>query len=279
MSEQVQFDSTLALRDSPGGAGFTRWHAGAMLQRNPSGSRPPRRRTRRAWWAVGLLLLAALVAAVELGSPRSIDPTGVDELEVPWERPDPAQFVAQVDHPWWPLRPGATWVHEGVVDGVAVTRTTTVLDEPREVAGVATTVVREETTPTDGDDEAAADATTVRKRWYAQDRRGHLWLLGEEGVWSVGDDVPAGLVLAAEPRRGDAHLQVPLEGSAREVVEVGEREEALVVPAGEFSDLLRTLLRAADGTLTEVRWARGTGPVQETTVDGHLDLVSHDPGD
>lgn len=274
MSEQVQFELTLAPHGSPGGAGFVRWHAGAMLQRTQSRPGRPRRRRHRAWWAVAVLLLVALVAAVELGSPRSIDPTGVDELEVPWEQPDPDAFAAEVDHAWWPLRPGAEWVHEGVVDGVEITRTTTVLDEPREVAGVATTVVREETVP-----RAGAGAPTVRERWYAQDRRGHLWLLGEEGVWAVGTDVPAGLVLAADPRRGDAHLQVPLDGAAREVVEVGERGEALVVPAGEFSDLLRTLVRGADGTLTEVRWARGTGPVQETRVDGHLDLVSHDPGD
>src|SRR5690606_4627425 len=118
----------------------------------------------------------------------------------------------------------------------------------------------------------------VRERWYAQDRRGHLWLLGEEGVWAVGDDVGAGLVLAAQPRRGDAHLRVPLEGAAREVVEVGERGESLVVPAGEFDDLVWTVERVGGGTATEVWWARGTGPVQVTTPDGHLDLVSHDVG-
>lgn len=275
MSEQVQFDLTLAPDDSPGGAGFTRWHAGPMLQRTrPGPGRGPGDRShlrRRApWWIAGLLLLVALVVAVELGSPRVVDPTGVDELEVPWERPDPDAFVDEVDHPWWPLRPGARWVHEGVVEGVEVTRTTTVLAERREVAGVATTVVREVT--------ARAGREEVRERWYAQDRRGHLWLLGEEGEWAVGADVAAGLVLAAEPRRGDAHLRVPLEGRAREVVEVGERGESLVVPAGEFTDLLRTVERTGDGALTEVRWARGTGPVQVTTTDGHLDLVSHDVG-
>lgn len=274
----MQFVSTLAVRDSPGGAGCGRWHAGRMLQRTQARSgrdrgRTSRRAGRRWWWFVGAVLAVGLLVAVELGSPRPIDPTGVDELEVPWSRPDPAEFVAEVDHPWWPLTPGATWVHAGVVDGVETTRTTTVLRERREVAGVAATVVREVTVPRDG-----AGTRQVRERWYAQDRRGHLWLLGEEGVWAVGDAVPAGLVLAAQPRRGDAHVRVPLEGQAREVVEVEERGEALVVPAGEYADLLRTLVRTGDGTLVEVRWAQGTGPVQWMSREGHLDLVSHRAG-
>lgn len=255
----------------------------AMLQRTAPGSGPEpsarsevpgRGRRPRAWWVVGAVVALGLLVAVELGSPPKVDPTGVDGLEVPWAAPDPEDFVEQVDHPWWPLRPGATWVHEGVLDGVEVARTTTVLPERQEVDGVATTVVREVTGPRDG-----AGPQDVRLRWYAQDRQGHLWLLGEEGEWAVGSDLGAGLVLAAEPRRGDSHVRVPLDGAAREVVEVSERGEALVVPAGEFSDLLRTLERRGDGTLTEVRWARGTGPVQLTTTEGHLDLVSHDPGD
>lgn len=233
-------------------------------------------RRRRRWpWVVGLLLAVGLVVAVELGSPRHVDPTGVDDLVVPWTAPDPDDFVAEVDNPWLPLSAGAGWVHVGEVDGVETTRTTTVLDETREVAGIAATVVREVTAAEGGPE-------TVRERWYAQDRRGHVWTLGEEGVWQVGDGVPAGLAMAAEPRRGDAHVRVPLDGADREVVEVSERGEALRVPAGEYADLLRVLERSGeedgDDALAEVLLAEGTGVVEWRSRDGRLDLVSHDPG-
>ncbi|MBE7325916.1 hypothetical protein IEQ44_14795 [Nocardioides sp. Y6] len=278
MSEQVQFDSTLALRDSPDGAGFARWHAGGMLRRRPGSvpEREPRGRGRATLWLLAVVVALGLLVAIEVGSPRQVDPTGVDELEVPWADPDPEEFVDGVDHAWWPLRPGARWVHEGVVDGVSTSRTTTVLTRRREVAGVAATVVREVTRP-------RGARPTVVERWYAQDRRGHLWLLGQDGSWALGADVPAGLVLAAEPRRGDAHLRVPLSGVEREVVEVAERGEAVVVPAGEYADLLRTVERLgadrADAEVVEVRWAEGVGPVQWMSEAGHLDLVSHDPGE
>lgn len=250
-----------------------------MLRRPPREARPDtgldsRRRGRPVLWLSAVLLFVALLVAIEVGSPRSVDPTGVDEVEVPWADPDPDEFVAEVDHPWWPLRLGARGVHVGVVDGVKTTRTTTVLRERREVAGIDATVVREVTAPRE-----AGGAEEVVERWYAQDRRGHLWLVGQDGAWAVGDGVPAGLVLAAEPRRGDAHLRVPLPGEEREVVEVAERGEALVVPAGEYDDLLRTVERTGETGVAEVRWARGTGPVQWMSAEGHLDLVSHEPGD
>lgn len=233
-------------------------------------------RRRRRWpWVLGLLLAVGLVVAVELGSPRHVGPTGVDDLVVPWAAPDPDEFVEGIDHPWLPLRPDARWVHVGEVGGVETTRTTTVLPERREVAGVVATVVREVTVAEGGPE-------TVRERWYAQDRRGHVWTLGEEGLWQVGGDVSAGLAMAAEPRRGDAHVRVPLGGAEREVVEVSERGGALRVPAGAYDDLLRVLERSGeeggDEAVAEVLLAEGTGVVEWRSSDGRLDLVSHDPG-
>lgn len=239
--------------------------------------RPARRGgvRRRLLWLLAALLVGGLVVAIEVGSPRKVDPTGVDDLVVPWADPGPADVVvATVDHPWLPLRPGAEWVYAGEVEGEEVARTVTVLDEPREVAGIDATVVREVTTGPKGRE--------VVERWFAQDRRGHLWLLGEDGVWQVDATTPAGLAMAAEPRRGDTHLQVPLAGAEREVVEVSERGEAVTTPAGRFTDLLRVLVRRGDSNsgrdLVELWLARGTGVVQWVEDDGRLELVSHEPG-
>lgn len=259
---------------------FGRWHAGHVQTSTATPVEPPTRAgrgpgaggvRRGVLWLLAALLAGGLLVAIEVGSPRAADPTGVDDLAVPWTAPDPADFVATVDHPWLPLRPGAEWVYAGEADGEELTRTVTVLDEPREVAGVEATAVREVTTGPQGREEV--------ERWYAQDRRGHLWLVGEEGAWQVDATTPAGLAMAAEPRRGDSHVQVPLAGAGREVVEVGESGEAVTTPAGRFTDLLHVLVRGDDADPVEVWLARGTGVVQWVGDGGRLELVSHEPGE
>ena len=240
----------------------------------PDAPSPRSRRGRLVAWAICAILAACVVWAVEAGSPERIDATGVDELVVPWPDPDPQDFVDGIDHPWLPLRPGASWVHAGQVDGVATTRTTTVLDETREVAGIEATVVRVQQRTTGGPGSESL-------RFYAQDRRGHVWLLGEEGVWEVGPGVPAGLALAAEPRRGDAAVRVPLSGDGREVVRVGERNGEARTPAGDYSGLLQlTETRGTPaGEETQVWLARGVGEVLRTVgADDRLELQRHEPG-
>lgn len=44
---------------------------------------------------------------------------------------DPADFVSEIDNPYWPLPIGATWVYEGEVDGEYERIEVTVLDEER----------------------------------------------------------------------------------------------------------------------------------------------------
>lgn len=57
------------------------------------------------------LLLAALSLTGCVGPPPSIDPSGVDELQIPTPAPDPADFVATVDNAWFPLAPGSVWTY------------------------------------------------------------------------------------------------------------------------------------------------------------------------
>lgn len=242
---------------------------GCMVDAAPDMPDAPTPRSRRRWahpvvWVVVALLVGLFVWAVEVGSPPRIDATGVDELQVPWADPAPDEFVAEVDNPWLPLTRGTSWVQVGEVDGAATTRTTSVLDEGREVAGIDATVVRVH-------QRGGGQAPRERVRLYAQDRDGNVWLLGEEGVWQVGPGVPAGLAMAAEPRRGDAGVRVPLEGAAREVVRVGEGDREAVVPAGSWSDLLELTETYGSPTEAEVEVlvARGVGEVVRTWGAGN----------
>ncbi|WP_170970199.1 hypothetical protein [Nocardioides jishulii] len=220
-------------------------------------------------WVLALALLVAVVVAVEIGSPRRIAPTGVDEITGP-----PTEFVAEVDHPWLPLAPGASWAYAGEVDGEAATVRVTVLGDPVDVDGIGATAVRTVV-------EREGEASTV-EHWVAQDVVGNLWLLGREGLWDVSDGTPAGLVLAAAPRRGDAHLVQPLAGEERWVVEVGESVDDVAVPAGRYDDGVRLLLRngasRGEERVTEVTVVRDVGVVRAVGPDVRLELEEWQPG-
>lgn len=192
----------------------------------------------------GLVLVAT--AGCGLGEPRSIDPAGVDGLEIPTAVPDPTDFVREIDNARLPLTPGNVWRYE-VTEGGEVTATISVrvTDETREVAGVPTTVVRYEETDASG---ATVEDTYD---WYAQDTSGNVWSFGEditvygrdgaentEGSWEAGvDGARAGLVMAARPRVGDGYQQGVREGVAEDRAEVLGIDET----RGAWTGLLETL--------------------------------------
>lgn len=210
-------------------------------------SRPGRTRRRWAWLVLALLVAVALELAIRAGEPRTVGPTGVDMLQIPLREPAPASFVAEVDHPWLPLDPGARW---RLGD-----REVVVAAEPYEVAGIATTVVT---------------ASGV-DRFVAQDRDGNVWLLGERSHeprpatpgWSVADGSPAGLVLPAEPRRGDGWATVVPSGEVRGTTRVIEIERAVERGSEriEAGDRARLVLAISSEPV-----ATGAGPVREVVV-------------
>lgn len=221
------------------------------------------------------LACCALLAGCA-GDPPAVDPAGVDLLEVPTPSPDPDDFVAGIDNPWLPLRPGSEWVYEAT-DGETVT--VTVTDRTRDVAGVTTTVVSDVVTDAEG---RVVEETFD---WFAQDTSGNVWYFGEEtveyddrgrpdraGSWEAGvGGARAGLVMPAEPRRGDGYQQEYLEGEAEDratVLSVGTEEQT--VPFGSFDGLLLTedTTPLEPGLVERKYYARGVGLVLEETVAG-----------
>ena len=84
-------------------------------------------------------------------APSTVEPSGVDELEIPTPTPDPDDFV---DGHRQPLPAAASPATRGSTRPPArspQTITVTVTDETREVAGVTTTVVRDVVTDADGE--------------------------------------------------------------------------------------------------------------------------------
>lgn len=226
--------------------------------------------------------LAAATLSGCAGGPPRVDPAGVDGLEIPTPSPDPQDFVASVDNPWFPLEPGTVWTYRGSSTEGTETVTVTVTDRTRVVQGVTTTVVH--------DVVADARGRTVEDTfdWYAQDTAGNVWYFGEdttayeggkastEGSWEAGvDGAEAGLLMPARPRVGDGYAQEHLAGVAEDRGEIVALHVRSVVEAGTYDDVLVTedTTPLEPGLVERKYYARGVGIVREEDVTGGSEIV------
>lgn len=211
------------------------------------------------------------------GSPATVDPSGVDGLEIPTPTPDPTDFVEGIDNPYLPLRVGNEWVYE-VTGEKSKTLTVTVAEETREVVGVTTTVVH--------DVVAGADGEVIEEtwNWFAQDVDGNVWYFGSSGSWEAGvGGAQAGLAMAATPRLGDGYQQEFHPGEAEDRAEVLSLSESLDLAIGSYDDLLLTedTTPLEPDLVERTYYASGTGLVHQVTVSGgtkRVELVSFAEG-
>jgi hypothetical protein len=195
-------------------------------------------------------------------------PTGSEAVQL-----DPADFSADVDHPYWPMAQGNQWVYEE--DGKRVE--VTVTDRTRTIAGIEARVVH---------DVVSEGGQVVEDTfdWYARDREGNVWYLGEDttefedgkpvskkGSWEHGvDGAQAGILLPADPEPGLAYRQEYYEGKAEDRAKVLSLAESIAVPYGAF----RTALTTEETTPLEPDvverkyYVRDVGPVAAVAVSG-----------
>lgn len=194
-----------------------------------------------------------------------------------------ADFVVGIDNPYLPLLPGARWVYEHEEDGEVERTEVVVTDIEKEILGIDVTVVRDTVTL-----EGALVEDTLD--WFAEDEDGNVWYLGEEtaeyengevvsteGSWEAGvDGAQPGIVMLADPERGDAYRQEYDAGNAEdmaEVVRVRRRDEVLVTR--EWTPLEPEVVE-------EKRYEPGVGLVLEIVKRGgrgRTELVEHSPGE
>lgn len=226
----------------------------------------------------------AVTAGCGAGEPRSIDPAGVDGLEIPTPDPIPADFVREIDNPRLPLVPGNEWRYEVTQgDEVVETIVVRVTQDTRVVDGVLTTVVHDQVT------DASGTVIEDTYDWYAQDVRGNVWYFGEDstvyaedgaastdGSWEAGvEGARAGLAMAARPRVGDGYQQEFSPGTAEDRAEVLSLDEV----RGEWTGLLETVgTTPLEPGLEQRRfYAEGLGLVLEEDGTETVTLVGSDP--
>lgn len=203
---------------------------------------------------------------------------------------DPADFVGAIDNPYLPFTTGSTWVYEGTSEGEAERVEIEVLAERKLIMGISATVVRDKVFVADELVEDTLD-------WFAQDREGNVWYLGEavkdyedgkvvstDGSFEVGmDGARAGIVMPAQPAVGHAYRQEFYKGKAEDMAEVLRVDEAKAVPFGRFDRVVvtRDWNPLDPDPIEEKYYAPGVGLIFETHTRGpagRVELVRFIPG-
>jgi hypothetical protein len=177
------------------------------------------------------------------GGASSALPQGDEAVQL-----DPADFVAEIDNPYWPMKSGNRWVYnETDAEGNEMQVEVTVTNDKKNVAGISATVVHDVVTEDGSVKEDTLD-------WYAQDVDGNIWYLGEdtkeyedgvvvstEGSWATGvDGAQAGIALPANPEVGLTYRQEYLAGEAEDRAKVLSLDQHVDVPYGAFDGCLQT---------------------------------------
>ena len=195
---------------------------------------------------------------------------------------DPANFVAEITNPYFPMKPGTVFKFEGTRDGVARRDEMTVTHETKVIMGVPCVVVR---------DVASTDTEIVEKTtdWYAQDKDGNVWYLGEDtaeyaggkvtttdGTWLAGvDGALPGYIMMAAPKVGDAYRQEYRPGIAEDFAKVVKTDATAGGPSGQYTNVVVTEdTDLLDKAKFEHKWfAPGVGSVgTDGMVGGHHEI-------
>jgi hypothetical protein len=120
--------------------------------------------------------------------------------------------------------------------------------------------------------------------WYAQDRAGNVWYLGEDtaeyengkvasraGSFETGvDGAQAGIIMPAHPKDAMAYRQEYYKGEAEDKAEVLSTQEQVEVPFGHFTGALLTKdLVPTEPKVSEYKlYAKNVGPVLDVQTSG-----------
>jgi hypothetical protein len=190
---------------------------------------------------------------------------------------DPSNFVRYVTNPFLPFRPGTVMTYRGVKDGGTQVERVTVLQRTKRILGVVATVVHDES-------RHAGRLLEQTDDWYAQDRQGNVWYLGEDtkafgpqgqvdtsGSWQAGvrGAVP-GIVMEADPQPTDGYRQEFWRGHAEDTAWVLRRGGEVRVPLGTVHHVLVTLewSRLEPNVIDRKIYAKGFGIVREASATG-----------
>ena len=235
------------------------------------------KRTNFAVIAAAAALAAIAPGVGQASSSGSNNATFTCNPPLPPPLPPASQFVSRVDNKYFPLQPGTTFLYRGQDGGDRVLDQVTVTDETKTILGVKATVVF---------DGVAVNGERSEKTfdWYAQDKDGNVWYLGESAFdfvnghwvrasdsWEAGyNGAMAGMIMEAHPKVDDIYAQEHLPGTAMDMARVVSTHATVRVPYGTFHHALESneCTPLEPGVIDLKFYGRGVGEVAEATVQG-----------
>jgi ABC-type Fe3+-hydroxamate transport system substrate-binding protein len=221
-------------------------------------------------------------AAVSAGPSPVIDPGDGGDYH---PDVDPTDFVAGIDNPYLPFTLGSHWTYQARTEDGLERIEVVVTDQHKRVVGIDAVVVHDTVTV---DGELVEDTFD----WYAQDRDGNVWYLGEDtheyedgkpinsaGAWQAGvDGALPGIVMPAEPEVGMAYRQEYYRGEAEDMGEIIRLGGTITVPVGRFTDLVvtRDWTPLEPDVVEEKTYARGVGLIAEAKGGERVGLIEYD---
>ncbi len=195
---------------------------------------------------------------------------------------NPADFVRSITNPYLPFPVGRTLTYRGIKDGVSQTDVVHVTSHTRVLEGITAVAVS---------DVATHDGKLLEKTtdWYAQDKQGNVWYLGENtaayshghvdhsGSWLAGvHDGEPGIVMKAHPQIPDAYRQEFLRGQAQDTAWIVSRGGSFKLPFTVVHNVVTsyefTVLEPA--VLDKKIYAPGLGIVMEKAALGPAETAT-----
>jgi hypothetical protein len=221
-----------------------------------------------------LLITSAITAALVAGCGGTMRKSSTGASGVP----KATSFTARVDNPWFPLKPGTTYIYRGVKDGKPSRDVVEVTSETKTIRGAPCVVVADRLYLAG----RLAERTTD---WYTQDEHGNVWYYGEdtaeldpegrvtstEGSWQAGrDGAKPGIFMPAHPEVGDAYRQEFYKGHAEDHFQILSLRTSIKVPyvSSTRAMLTKETTPLEPGVVDHKYYVRGIGTVLEQSVKG-----------
>lgn len=190
----------------------------------------------------------------------------------------PSNFQSTVDNPYFPLVPGTRFKYIATAAGETSDREITVTSETKMIMGVKCIEVHERVI-------AKGEVTEDTYDWYAQDKQGTVWYFGEAteelkpggrmssaGSWEAGvKGALPGVIMPGESKPGPPYRQEYYANWAEDMGQIIALGETVTVPAGTFTNCLRTKEWSLLESGGEKRWyAPGVGFVRSEAIGGEI---------
>ena len=189
-----------------------------------------------------------------------------------------ARTSSIVTNPWFPLARGSVYVYDGQKDGKPARDVMTVTPKVKGISGIHAAVVHDRLFLNG----RLAERTTD---WYAQDRHGTVWYLGEktaelnargsvtstEGSFMDGrDGASGGIFMPAHPAVGQAFQQEAFKGQAEDRFRILDMAASITTPAVTSTSAMLTEEKTPlePGVVDHKYYVQGIGTVSEQQVAG-----------